>query len=130
MSIMKLRHRHLQLPHLAKFLLSTDKLDTDPPNARAVLASLQPPRPIRARGYESESTVFYLPVKLLPWQQELLAKRAALVKEGVTKEWEDWQDERKRGEEMIKTLRDRAEELGREKEEDVDGGEVEMKEGE
>jgi len=78
------------------------------------MASLQPPRRHGNPRTAAESVIFYLPAKLLPWQEELIAKRVGLVKEGLEKEWESWKEERKKGEEEVSNLKKQAEELSKE----------------
>lgn len=96
--------------------MSTDRIDTEAPDDRSpadILLSLQPPR--RALPIHSgEQTVYYLPAKLLPWQEELLTKKATQVKSAVEKEWQEWLDEKRIGLEEVKRLQDSAAELSKE----------------
>jgi hypothetical protein len=57
--------------------------------------------------------IFYLPVKLLPWQEELINKRLSLVNDAVMVEWNEWTEERKKGLVEVEALRQRAEELAK-----------------
>ncbi|KIM26934.1 hypothetical protein M408DRAFT_330303 [Serendipita vermifera MAFF 305830] len=111
------RHRYNQLPHLAGFLLSSDRIDTDLSSLspHEVLRTLQPPRKSGTPHQQAsvDSTIFYLPVKFLPWQEELIAKRSALVKDAVQKEWAEWKEERIRGLEEVEALKKQAEELAK-----------------
>lgn len=113
----QVRHRYNHLPQLAKFLLSSDRIDTDISSLspQDVLKALQPPRKFGTSQQHAaiDSTVFYLPAKLLPWQEELISKRSALVKDAAEKEWAEWVEERTRGLEEVERLKKQAEELAK-----------------
>lgn len=112
-----LRHRYDHLPQLTNFLLSSDRIDTDLSSlsSQEILAVLQPPRKFGTLHQRAavDSTIFYLPAKLLPWQEELIAKRAALVKEATQKEWNEWVEERTKGLAEVENLKKQAEELSK-----------------
>jgi hypothetical protein len=98
-------------------LLSSDRIDTDLSSlsSQEILKALQPPRKFGTPHQQAsvDSTIFYLPAKLLPWQEELITKRAALVKEAIEKEWNGWVEERTKGLAEVQNLRKQAEELAK-----------------
>ena len=101
----QIRHRRLQLPRLANFLITSDTIPA-PDASSPLLAQLQPPR-------SHPPQLYYLPAILTPEQAEFVAQRQAKVKETLAKEWDEWVEERKVGLEEVKTLRARVEELSR-----------------
>ncbi|PVG00415.1 hypothetical protein CPB86DRAFT_755084 [Serendipita vermifera] len=119
-----IRHRHRQLPNLARFLLCTDRIDTDLSSftPSEILVSLQPPRRQTSAGGPAslqrrtvvDSTIFYLPSKSLPWQEQLIAKRCEMVKEAIEQEWQNWTEEKKKGMTEVENLKKQAEDLTKE----------------
>ena len=117
---MQIRHRQRQLPHLSKYLLTTDSLDAvplddteiDPSRTPAhILAQLQPPRAIPIGS--APPSLFYLPAKLLPSQESFLNRRKREVEDALNREYEAWTEEKRVGLEEVRKLRESAEELSK-----------------
>ena len=115
---MQIRHRQRQLPHLSKYLLTTDSLDAvplddtdiDPSRTSThILAQLQPPRAVPIGS--APPSLFYLPAKLLPSQEAFLNRRKREVEDALNREYEAWTDEKRVGLEEVRKLRESAEEL-------------------
>jgi hypothetical protein len=111
------KQRRAQLPLHARFLLTSDVYpapDADPstfPSAVPETKRSQQPPPL-----------FFLPAKLLPAQEALLARRKAETQEKAEQEWAVWEKEREDALKEIEAMKDKAgkeeEKLKEEKEEE------------
>ncbi|KAG8837987.1 hypothetical protein FRB91_007825, partial [Serendipita sp. 411] len=94
-----MRFRQRQIPNLAQYLLTLDRIDTDTQSLtnQEILTAFQPPRSHGPSSKTTKPAIFYKPAKLLPWQEELISRRTSLVKTALEQEWNDWKAEKAEG---------------------------------